>query len=205
MTVSTGNSEGTKVCSRCKQEKPRSEFYVAHKATATRKAKLRNMCKDCDNSRQRHVKPTAAKVNRNRARHRAVADLIAKHQDEFEDLYAMYRVEAEEEAEALKSSDEAREHYKDEPVRLRSGARKSGQKAGDRIDVARCPHCVRHHDRGHVCTVCGAAPGQQSMQAPRRRPAVAAARGQTRVDSAALEEFNSGTQRAREAASRRRG
>ncbi len=32
------------------------------------------------------------------------------------------------------------------------------QCAFDRIDVARCAHCVESHDHGHVCAYCGTAP-----------------------------------------------
>lgn len=149
---------GAKRCSKCGQDKPRSEFYVAHKATPTRKEKLAAKCKPCENSRERPNVITQPKINRTRARHRAVAELIERHQDEFDSLYERHLGEAAEEAEALAKESAAREHYRNEPVRLRPGKRRSGQKAGDRIDVARCPHCIKHHDRGHVCVKCGTAP-----------------------------------------------
>lgn len=153
-------STATKICTACGKEKPRTEFCSAGNG------KLTSRCKDCDAERKRaeYKGNNGAKINRNRARHRAIAALIERHADEFEALYEQHLVEAAEEAEALATEKSAQEHYRDEPVRLRPGKRRSGQKAGDRIDVARCPHCIRHHDRGHVCAKCGAAPDVTRMR-----------------------------------------
>jgi hypothetical protein len=38
-----------------------------------------------------------------------------------------------------------------------------GETVVDRIDVARCGSCARHHDRGHECAVCGAKPGPDAV------------------------------------------
>jgi hypothetical protein len=141
-----------KTCSRCGQGKPLGDFYTNANGTQGRMP----YCKKCDNARPRKV--TAIKVNRVRARHRAVADLIESHRDEFETLLAIRVGEAAEEAEALRATTEGRTHFRDEPVRLRPGKAMPGQKVEDRIDVGRCPHCIKHHDQGHVCARCGMAP-----------------------------------------------
>jgi hypothetical protein len=207
-------SSTTKICSGCGQAKPRTEFYIAHKATATRKAKLSGRCKNCeaDRKQERYAgQPTPGKINRNRARHRAVADLIEAHQVEFDALYEKRLCEAADEAQALAQQQAAQEHYGDQPVRLRPGRRRQGEKPADRIDVARCPHCIRHHDRGHVCAVCGAAPGESLSDSrnekrvtrnAQRITSLAPPRRVTTVDPAALAEFNTGTQRARGAGRR---
>jgi len=145
-------STDSKVCPTCGETKPLDDFYPHPQTRDGRHPR----CKKCDNSKPR--KTTAAKVNRMRARHRALADLIKFHEDEFQALLAIRLAEAQEEAVALATSPAAAEHYKNEPVRLKPGKRMPGEKAGDRIDVARCPHCIKHHDRGHVCLKCGTAP-----------------------------------------------
>lgn len=141
-----------KACKKCGETKPLDDFY-SHPSTADRRG---SWCKKCDSARGRDATP--AKINRQRARHRAVAALIERHPAEFEELMGLHLAEATKEAEALASTPEARQHYKGEPVRLRPGKRMAGEKVGDRIDVARCPHCIKHHDRGHVCKQCGASP-----------------------------------------------
>lgn len=145
------NGQGKK-CTRCGETKPLSEFYT-HPQTRDR---LAPHCKKCDNQRSR--KATGAKINRTRARHRAVADLITFHEDEFEALLAIRLAEAQAEAEALAHDPVAQDFYHTEPVRLKPGKRMAGQTIRDRIDVARCPECVKHHDRGHACPACGASP-----------------------------------------------
>lgn len=146
------SEHSAKDCPKCGETKPLGDFYPHPQTRDGRHPS----CKKCDNAKPRKV--TAAKVNRMRARHRALADLIKFHEDEFQALLAIRLAEAREEADALAASPEAAEHYQNEPVRLKPGKRMPGEKAGDRIDVARCPHCVRHHDRGHVCPKCGTAP-----------------------------------------------
>lgn len=150
-------STETKACRQCNEAKPLSEFY--NRGRGRGEHDVQATCKDC--SKKRHGGQTGAKINRNRARHRAIAVLVERHADEFEALYERCLAEAAAEAEALAQTTDAKQHYGDGkggPVRLRPGKRLTGQKAGDRIDVARCPHCIRHHDRGHVCVKCGAAP-----------------------------------------------
>lgn len=108
-----------------------------------------------------YAKPTEARLIDQRARRRATQALIEKYRDEFGTLYEMHRRAAEVEAGVLAEvSSEHREsrHATPEPPRLMPGRRLPGEDATDRIDVARCPHCVKHHDRGHVCTKCGAHP-----------------------------------------------
>ena len=200
--------EGVKQCSKCGESKPLDAFYANVNGTHGRMP----YCKKCDNARPR--KASALKINRIRARHRAVADLIAMHAETFETLLAIRLAEAKDEAEELAATPEAAEHYQDsEPVRLRPGKRMQGEKVGDRIDVARCSHCVKHHDRGHVCTECGAAPshGVKRQVSPRNKNLVSSFEKRSTpigsipsgvrprtdgIDAAALEEFNRGTQRA---------
>lgn len=98
-----------------------------------------------------------------RARGRAVTALIAAHEAEWEHLFAAKRAEVEAELDTVDQAGAG--HYGDEPARLKSGRRKKGQTAVDRIDVARCPHCIKHHDRGHVCVKCGAAPPKYTGRA----------------------------------------
>lgn len=143
---------GQKVCPTCGETKALDDFYPHPQTRDGRHPR----CKKCDNAKPR--KTTAAKVNRMRARHRALADLIKFHEEEFQALLAIRLAEAREEADALAVDPKGAAHYKNEPVRLKPGKRMAGEKAGDRIDVARCSHCIKHHDRGHVCTKCGAAP-----------------------------------------------
>lgn len=196
----------TKTCSKCGEAKPLAAFYANTNGTHGRMP----YCKKCDNARPRKV--SAVRINRMRARHRAVADLIDLHEDEFETLLAIRLAEAHDEAERLAQTPEAAEHFKGEPVRLKPGKRMPGEKVGDRIDVARCPHCVKHHDRGHVCPRCGTAPaagagapdgfnGQWVKRGGVMRPVVPTGprvRDEGHL-AAALADFNAGTRRAQEA------
>jgi hypothetical protein len=192
--VSTGS---VKTCSLCSETKPLSEFYAAKTGVQG----VMPYCKACDCKRPR--RKTEARVLRLRARARAVSDLIKFHQDEFDALLAIRTAEAKEEAETLAATPEAAEHFQDTPVMLRPGKRPEGQTVTDRIDVARCPDCVKHHDRGHACTVCGSTPDAPKplprvvmpRQAPRPAPSGMRPRG-AGIDPAALAEFNAGTQRA---------
>lgn len=142
----------TKTCSRCEATKPLGAFYRNANGTHGRMP----YCKKCDNARPRKV--TAIKINRTRARHRAVADLIAAHEAEFTQLLEARLTEAHIEADVLAATPQAAEHFTSEPVRLRPGPRMTGEQSSDRIDVARCPDCAKHHDRGHKCPNCGVAP-----------------------------------------------
>lgn len=107
-----------------------------------------------------YAKPTAARLIDQRARRRATQALLRAHHDEFRMLFMAERAKAEEEAGRLASARRTQsvQAHSGEPPRLMSGRYKPGQESTDRIDVARCPHCVSHHDRGHVCTRCGAVP-----------------------------------------------
>ena len=97
---------------------------------------------------------------RNRARHRATAALIQAHADEFETLLADATDEVRAEAEAL-----AEHGAEGQMTRLRPGPRRRGQDVAERLDVARCPECAGHHDRGHICTNCGASPQAEAERA----------------------------------------
>jgi hypothetical protein len=127
---------------------------------------------------------TLARLIDQRARRRATSELIARHPDEWASLYARQRSFAEEEARQLAaaaaeqhSSLDDLEKVLDGPVdppRLMSGRRLPEQTVIDRIDVARCPSCIAHHDRGHRCRACGQAPqrppGYQPASAREVRP-----------------------------------
>lgn len=144
----------TKRCCVCGETKPADQYY-AEKSTADG---LQSRCKKCDNARPRQTQP---RLIRTRARQRATQDTVDAYREYFDHRYEVRLAEATREAESLRQEPAAREHYppaEKEPVRLRPGARAAGEKAGDRIDVARCPHCIKHHDRGHVCTECGRRP-----------------------------------------------
>ena len=160
--------ETTKKCRGCEKDLPLDEFYKNQAGKHGRAT----YCKACDNARKRDATPK--KVNRTRARHRAVKDLIAAHPDEFARYLATRLAEAETEAETLTEaaanlpSDHDHEpSAKPQPVRLRSGPRKNGETVIERIDVARCGECRTHHDRGHRCPACGTS--------PRHRPVVVSA------------------------------
>lgn len=169
-----------KPCGKCGAVKPLTDFFEDRRASDGRQ----RWCKKCQNAQPK--KANTARMVRNRARHRAIAELTRRHEAEFDDLYEQYRAEAEREAAELASSPQAAEHYKAEPVRLRPGARQPGEKAGDRIDVARCPQCVRHHDRGHVCAKCGTAPVTPADVAGKRAEALRLYRAGTRIEVVAM-------------------
>lgn len=135
-----------KICPACDTAKPLGEFYDGS-----------GWCKRCQNSRPKPQ--TARRIIRTRARHRARAELVELHRDEYDDLVEFFIDVVTEEAQRLAQQPEAAEHYPDdEPVRLRPGRRLPDETPLDRIDVARCPECADHHDRGHRCRACGAAP-----------------------------------------------
>jgi len=156
----------TRKCTACGQLKPVDEFYRRHRDGRT--SKICPRCRDCDNTRTRSR--TEARVVRVRARHRAVADLIANHRAEFDALLERHALAARAEASALATAaaqqhadsadhhPHATPHPAEELPRLRPGPRRPGQTVTERLDVARCAQCVKHHDRGHTCPNCGAAP-----------------------------------------------
>lgn len=126
---------------------------------------------------------TATRRIYTRARARALEDLAKLHPDDFAALFAARKAEAEQEFQRLQDAStddyaEANDHMTEtgiqslatrtrggqppsfEPVvaTLKPGPRKPGEDVTDRLDVARCPECRAHHDRGHVCKACGANP-----------------------------------------------
>lgn len=114
------------------------------------------------------AKQTQGRLIDQRARRRADTELRARYRDEWDAIYVLEKIKAEDEAEllvqaqervkAIQPSHRHPEPEPEEPPRLMPGRRLSGQTTLDRIDVARCAHCVRYHDRGHKCTRCGAQP-----------------------------------------------
>lgn len=151
---------GVRDCSKCGERKPLTEFYERVKGSGDRLP----YCRDCDNAKPR--KRNQAKIVRIRARHRAVAELIKRHDAEFRDLLEYFTATASEEAEQLaESAAQKHAHTQDETARLRPGKGRPGQSVTERIDVSRCPHCVKAHDRGHACPKCGAVP-QKALYRP---------------------------------------
>lgn len=146
------SDEPLRTCTGCGEAKPPTEFH----AEKRRKSGLQARCKKCMNSVYKPFNEN--RIIRNRAHHRAAAELKARHLDEYNELVAAFREEARREAEELAAHPEARAHYGNTTPRLRTGRRASGESAADRIDVARCPDCIRHHDAGHVCANCGSVP-----------------------------------------------
>lgn len=141
-----------KTCTQCGQTKPMAEFYEQAGGKYGREA----ACRDCK-TQTRSITPN--RVVRNRARHRAVAALIDRHRDEFAQLMAAELTTAQAEHEELTAAAAERGQDDAAVARLRPGPKRREQTSGvERLDVARCPHCIKHHDRGHVCAKCGSAP-----------------------------------------------
>lgn len=175
--------ERSKLCLRCDEAKPLSDFYETPQGVHGRMP----YCKKCDNSRPRKVTP--GRIARQRARQRATADLIKLHPTEFAELLERHTVAVQDEMEILRLQPEA-EQFGDEVVRLKPGQAMPGETVEDRIAEPACSSCKEAHVKGHKCTACGV------------RPAPSGVRARTvGVDLVELERFNAGTRRAREAAS----
>lgn len=137
-----------KRCTKCGQTKPLTDFYPDRKA----RDRHASNCRTCNNKRP----PTEARIIRIRARHRAVAALIDKHPDEFQELLTTAVVEIKAEAEQIKTAAEASGNADAGLARLKPGPRRKGEDGvTKRLDVARCRHCHTHHDAEHVCPNCG--------------------------------------------------
>jgi hypothetical protein len=103
---------------------------------------------------------TEARLVDQRARGRATQALINNHRDEYEQLLIAFKAQAIEELELLPAP-EVDEHHPTrgaQPVRLKTGPRKEGETASDRVDVGTCRFCITYHDAGHRCERCGARP-----------------------------------------------
>lgn len=155
---------GTKRCPRCRETKFVDEFH----AQTRRNGDIRRQgwCKACHREDQVGQKKrlTPTKQKRTRARQRATAELLQLHYDEFRVLLEKHQaiVEAEFNAITEAAVKAGLTIPADGIVRLRTGIRLADQGITDRMDVARCPDCARHHDAGHVCEACGQAPSQQA-------------------------------------------
>lgn len=147
----------TKRCPCCTEEKPLTGFYERERNGRT---SAQGWCKACQKAASANATSTVTvpKLLRNRARHRAVAALVARHQADFDALYERAKAEVAAEAARIAAVPAAAEHYGDQPIRLRPGPRLPFEEIVDRIDVGRCPDCARHHDAGHACPACGATP-----------------------------------------------
>ena len=148
-----------KPCSTCHEVKPLTDYYHDARNRDGRQAR----CKRCANAAQTK-KPTTARAVRGRAYQRALSILKERHEPEFDALYESELAAAWLEAGVLAVTPEAREHYSGTHPRLKTGKRLPGETARDRIDVARCRHCVSWHDRGHVCPQCGASPSRAAVE-----------------------------------------
>lgn len=140
----------TKLCPACDTHKPLEDFYQQGE-------RIHPNCRKCENAKPRTR--SAKRAANQRARQRATAKLIRRHLPEFEALKALCLVEVEREMAEL--AEAAPEHLDDQQVvPLKPGQRMEGETVVDRIDVARCTDCHRHHDRGHECPMCGSVPGE---------------------------------------------
>lgn len=181
-----------KRCSLCTETKPLDAFG---KMSASKDGRY-PQCLDCRKGKQ--SKPTARAVLRSRAQARAHRDLKEAHEGEFAVLLAFRLAEVKAEAAELAETPEAAEHFTGTVPRLTGGRRRESQTALDRIDVARCPDCVRHHDGGHACGTCGATPENPApVRLQRRRPVIVTPRfGTSGLDPQEFRDFNAGTARA---------
>jgi hypothetical protein len=152
-----GSAESTRRCSTCQQDKPLEEFHCDARASDGRTT----TCKKCVSAKP--YKPTLLRVVKTRARKRALAELARRHPDEFRVLLREHETTAMQEAEKIAADPRARRVYRgsSEPVRLRRGRPAEGETLADRIDVGRCPQCIRYHDSGHVCANCGRSPHER--------------------------------------------
>lgn len=153
--------DGAKHCPHCDQDKSVEDFHSSKQSWDG----LMGWCRTCMNTRPAPPQ-TLVRACRNRARSRAMSELTRLHPEEFDKLYKRFHKEALEEATELAEAEAAKELYGDGPgehVRLRPGRRNKEQSVVDRIDVARCPECVRFHDRGHKCDVCGSLPEHREV------------------------------------------
>jgi hypothetical protein len=151
------SAESTRRCSKCHQDKPLDEFHRDARASDGRTT----TCKKCVAAKP--YKPTLLRVVKTRARKRALAELARRHRDEFRLLLWEHETTAMQEAEKIAADPLARRVYSggSEPVRLRRGRPAVGETLADRIDVGRCPQCIRYHDSGHVCANCGRSPHER--------------------------------------------
>ncbi len=150
-------TSGAKTCTKCERTKPLDEFPLHARTRDGRDS----WCRDCSN---RGRKPTSKRYIRNRARQRATAELVKLHYDEFCQLLEAHTEYVADELEMLRDAAASqREHDVDAP-RLKPGPARKNQDVVDRLDVARCAHCAPHHDRGHICPMCGATPEEVAAE-----------------------------------------
>jgi hypothetical protein len=147
----------TRRCSTCHQDKPLEGFHRDARASDGRTT----TCKTCVSAKP--YQPTLLRVVKTRARKRALAELARRHPDEFRLLLREHETSAMQEADNIAADPRARRVYSgsSEPVRLRRGRPAQGETLADRIDVGRCPQCIRYHDSGHVCANCGRSPHER--------------------------------------------
>jgi hypothetical protein len=147
----------TRRCSKCHEDKPLDAFHRDARASDGRTT----TCKNCVSAKP--YKRTLLRVVKTRARKRALAELARRHSDEFRRLLREHETKAMAEAEKIAADPRARQVYSggSEPVRLRRGRPAEGETLADRIDIGRCPQCIRYHDSGHGCANCGRSPHER--------------------------------------------
>lgn len=146
-----------KTCTKCRTEKPLTDFYGDRRRDDGRCS----WCKTCMDSAERKRPTTDARTLRNRARNRATQQLIANHRTEYDDLVTAELALVTAEAADLGTAPACDTHPTKRSIPLlRPGARRAGQTVADRVraDVGTCPRCISFHDRGHRCGVCGKDP-----------------------------------------------
>jgi len=155
----------TRTCNKCGQSKPLTEFYI----NGPSKGGRMGVCRDCNNRARRL---TAAKVIRNRATMRTYRALAQRHRDEYDRLLADELEKARAEHAAVQAAAAARGNDDADIARLKPGplSQDLGETSTlERLDVARCPSCHQHHDRGHACPTCGEDTTEPTSDAKRPR------------------------------------
>ena len=143
--------ETERTCKKCGITQPIEEYYELR----TGKNGRSGHCRICNNKRP----PTETRTIAQRARNRASQALIERHRDEFEELRVLHLAQAKEELEQLRAAAAQKRADDIELPRLKPGPKRhTDSNVIDRLDVARCPHCHEHHDRGHQCPACGELP-----------------------------------------------
>ena len=121
----------------------------------------KGLCKkhyDRDREHTRH-RVSTKRYARARAWKRAASQLVSRHRDEFDTLYAAAMAEALEESERLHelaSAAGVKPH--DSVARLRPGPKPDDEEPHERLqlDPDRCPQCEKTHNHGHRCQHCSA-------------------------------------------------
>lgn len=174
MSAEAVEEVATKSCPNCREIKPATERWFYRDKNS--RDGLMSWCKTCNNARPRPQ--TRNRLIRVRARNRAMQRLIDLHPEQFAALYESERADAIEEDERLSADPENAAQFDGAAIRLRKGRRRNEEDPEvARIDENWCARCSAYHSRDH-------------HEKPEKQV------------SAALAEFNAGTERARKAVKR---